>query len=78
LPFDDPIAIVIKQLNDHFWHAETRVICNSLGANPFYHAQTQLPPFFSQVLLQTPIVGEFTNDQARTNFLPPRLTRPVD
>jgi hypothetical protein len=78
LPFDEQIATVGQDLKDHFWHAEARVICNSFGAYLFLHAQTQMPSFPGRVLLLSPIVGEFTNAQARTNFSPPRPTRLKD
>jgi hypothetical protein len=78
LPFDEQIATVGQDLKDHFWHEEARVICNSFGAYLFLHAQTQLPSFPGRVLLLSPIVGEFTNVQARTSFSPPRPTRLKD
>ncbi len=78
LPFDEQIATVGQDLKDHFWHKEARVICNSFGAYLFLHAQTQLPSFPGRVLLLSPIVGEFTNVQARTSFSPPRPTRLKD
>jgi hypothetical protein len=78
LPFDEQIASVGQDLKDHFWYEEARVICNSFGAYIFLHAQTQLPPFPGRVLLLSPIVGEFTNAQARTSFSPPRPTRLKD
>ncbi len=78
LPFDEQIATVGQDLKDHFWHGEARVICNSFGAYLFLHAQTQLPSFPGRVLLLSPIVGEFTNAEARTSFSPPRPTRLKD
>jgi hypothetical protein len=75
LPFDEQIATVAQDLKEHFWHDEARVICNSFGAYLFLHAQTQMPSFPGRVLLLSPIVGEFTNAQARTSFSPPRPTR---
>ena len=78
LPFDEQIATVGQDLKDHFWHDEAQVICNSFGAYFFLHAQTQMPSFPGRVLLLSPIVGEFTNAQARTSFSPPRPTRLKD
>jgi hypothetical protein len=78
LPFDKQIATVGQDLKDHFWHADARVICNSFGAYLFLHAQTKLPSFPGRVLLLSPIVGEFTNAEARTSFSPPRPTRLKD
>jgi hypothetical protein len=34
-----------------------------------------MPSFVGRVLLLSPIVGEFTNEEARTSFSPPRPTR---
>ena len=78
LPFDEQIATVGQDLKDHFWHADARVICNSYGAYLFLHAQAQLQSFPGRVLLLSPIVGEFTNSEARTSFSPPRPTRLMD
>ena len=78
LPFDEQIATVGQDLKEHFWHADARVICNSFGAYLFLHAQTQLPSFPGRVLLLSPIVGEFTNAEARTSFSPPRPTKLKD
>ena len=75
LPFDEQIATVGQDLKDHFWHADARVICNSFGAYLFLHGQTLMPSFPGRVLLLSPILGEFTNAQARTSFSPPRPTR---
>ena len=41
----------------------------------FWHEQAQLPAFVGRVLLLSPIVGEFTNEQAMTSFSPPRPDR---
>lgn len=75
LPFDEQIQTVMQDLQDQFWHERAQVICNSFGAYLFLHAQTQMPRFPGRVLLLSPIVGEFTNEQARTSFSPPRPTR---
>jgi hypothetical protein len=75
LPFDEQISTVGQDLKDHFWHADARVICNSFGAYLFLHAQTRMPSFPGRVLLLSPIVGEFTNAEARTSFSPPRPTK---
>ena len=51
------------------------MVCNSFGSYLFLHAQVQLPAFVGRVLLLSPIVGEFTNEQAMTSFSPPRPER---
>lgn len=75
LPFDEQVQTVMSDLQAHFWHARAQVVCNSFGAYLFLHAQAQMPAFPGRVLLLSPIVGEFTSDQTRTTFSPPRPTR---
>jgi hypothetical protein len=75
LPFDEQIQTIMDDLQDHFWHAQAQVICNSFGSYLFLHAQAQMPSFTGRVLLLSPIVGEFTSDQNRTTFSPPRPRR---
>ena len=78
LSFEEQIQVVIQDLQDHFWHEQARVICNSFGSYLFLHAQAQMPAFVGRVLLLSPIVGEFTNEQTRTSFSPPRPQRLKD
>ena len=78
MSFPDQIETVCNDINDNFWDESARVICNSFGAYIFLHAQAQLgEPYIGKVLLLSPIVGEFANnDEARPmNFIPPRSTR---
>lgn len=75
LHFDEQVQTVMSDLQAHFWHARAQVVCNSFGAYLFLHAQAQMPAFPGRVLLLSPIVGEFTSDQTRTTFSPPRPTR---
>ena len=75
LSFEEQIQVVTHDLQDHFWHEQARVICNSFGSYLFLHAQAQMPAFVGRVLLLSPIVGEFTNEQTRTSFSPPRPQR---
>jgi hypothetical protein len=75
LPFDEQVQTIVDDLQNHFWHEKAGVICNSFGAYLFLHAQTHMPSFVGRVLLLSPIVGEFTNEQAKTSFLPPRPER---
>lgn len=75
MSFSDQIETVCNDLKDNFWNECARVICNSFGAYIFLHAQAQLgEPYVGKVLLLSPIVGEFANnDEDRPmNFLPPR------
>lgn len=75
LPFDKQLQTVMRDLQEHFWHEQAQVVCNSFGSYLFLHAQAQLPAFVGRVLLLSPIVGEFTNEQAMTSFSPPRPDR---
>ena len=75
LPFQEQVDLVAQDLQAHFWQADARVVANSFGAYLFLHAQAQLPPFPGRVLLLSPIVGEFSNDDTQMNFIPPRVER---
>ena len=72
LPFDEQIQTVMLDLQDHFWNPKAQVVCNSFAAYLFLHTQTQMASFPGRVLLLSPIVGEFANEQSRTAFSPPR------
>ena len=78
IQFQEQIDTVATDLQEHFWSADARVICNSFGAYIALHAFAQLAtPYLGNVMLLSPIVGEFANnDEARPmNFIPPRSTR---
>ncbi len=75
LPFAEQVKAIVQDLHDHFWHEQAQVVCNSFGSYLFLHAQAELPAFVGRVLLLSPIVGEFTNENARTSFSPPRPDR---
>ncbi len=75
LGFEDQLQIIRQDLQENFWHEQARVVCNSYGSYLFLHAQSQMAPFPGRVLMLSPIVGEFTSDETRTTFSPPRPTR---
>jgi hypothetical protein len=75
LPFFEQVLTIRQDLQDHFWDERAMVVCNSFGAYLFLHAQAQMDPFIGRVLLLSPIVGEFSNEQAQLSFSPPRPTR---
>jgi pimeloyl-ACP methyl ester carboxylesterase len=75
ISFDDQVQTIIEDIKNHFWHEQAHVVCNSFGSYLFLHAQALMPSFIGRVLLLSPIVGEFTNEEARTSFSPPRPTR---
>jgi hypothetical protein len=72
LAFDEQVKAVMTDLQTYFWDEKAQIVCNSFGAYLFLHAQAHLPAFVGRVLLLSPIVGEFTNENARTSFSPPR------
>ena len=72
LSFSDQVDTINKDLKDHFWHSEARVVANSFGAYLFLHAQAQMDAFIGKVLLLSPIVGEFGNSETMMNFVPAR------
>lgn len=75
LPFEEQVQCVVEDLQTHFWREQAKVICNSFGAYLFLHAQAQMPAFVGRVLLLSPIVGEFSSEETRTTFSPPRPQR---
>ena len=72
LGFQEQVDAVANDLQGSFWSTEARVIANSFGAYLFLHAQAQLPPYPGKVILLSPIVGEFANQETEMNFIPPR------
>ena len=78
LDFQKQIDHIADDLRDGFWHEDARVIANSFGAYLFLHAQTQLPAYVGRVILLSPIVGEFGNEETQMNFIPPRADRLLD
>ena len=72
LAFSEQVEAVANDLQDRFWNTEARVIANSFGAYLFLHAQAQLQPYPGKVILLSPIVGEFANQDTEMNFIPPR------
>ena len=78
ISFQEQIDTVCNDLKEHFWSADARVICNSFGAYIALHSFAQLAtPYIGKVLLLSPIVGEFENqdEDKPMTFLPPRSTR---
>jgi alpha-beta hydrolase superfamily lysophospholipase len=62
LPFEQQVDAVAQDLTDHFWREDAYVVAVSFGAYLFLHAQAQLPPYLGNVLLLSPIVGQFSSD----------------
>ncbi len=72
LGFQKQVDAVANDLQGSFWSTKARVIANSFGAYLFLHAQALLPPYPGKVILLSPIVGEFANQETEMNFIPPR------
>lgn len=75
LKFQEQVDIVAKDLSTHFWSEDSFVIANSFGAYLFLNAQAQLEPYIGRVILLSPIVGEFSNEETLTTFVPPYAGR---
>jgi hypothetical protein len=72
LSFQEQIELVAQDIQKNFWHPEAKILANSFGAYLFLHAQTLMPAYIGKVLLLSPIVGEFSNNETGTHFVPPR------
>lgn len=72
LAFSQQVELVAQDLAKDFWHDQARVVANSFGAYLFLNAQAQLAPYVGHVLLLSPIVGEFFNEETRMGFVPPQ------
>ena len=72
LSFTDQVETVKEDLLNHFWTEDSRVIANSFGAYLFLHAQASLEPYPGKVLLLSPIVGGFADDETGRFFSPPQ------
>jgi hypothetical protein len=71
LRFQEQIEIISKDLNDRFWSKDSCVIASSFGAYLFLNAQAQMKPFIGKVVLLSPIIGDFSNQETLTTFVPP-------
>jgi hypothetical protein len=72
LSFQEQIEQVSSDLQQHFWSTDSRVIANSFGAYLFLHAQASMKPYIGKVLLLSPIVGDFDDEDSSRSFSPPR------
>ena len=75
LDFPQQVDLVADDLQANFWQEDARVIANSFGAYLFLHAQAQMKPYIGRVILLSPIVGEFANEETGMNFIPPRADK---
>ena len=75
LGFQQQVDAIASDLEREFWSEDAHVIANSFGAYLFLHAQAQLMPYVGRVILLSPIVGEFGNEETQMNFIPPRADK---
>ena len=72
LSFTDQVETVKEDLLNNFWTEDSSVIANSFGAYIFLHAQASLEPYPGKVLLLSPIVGGFADEETGRFFSPPQ------
>jgi len=72
LDFQSQVSLAVEVLRKESLKENSRVIANSFGAYLFLHAQAELEPFAGKVLLLSPIVGEFFDEDTLRTFIPPR------
>lgn len=75
LSFQEQVEHVARDIQTHYWAEDARILANSFGAYLFLHAQTLMPAYIGKVLLLSPIVGEFSNNETGTHFVPPRARK---
>lgn len=75
LDFDVQVETVAADLKASFWYDDALVIANSYGAYLLLLALSSLSGYPGRILLLSPIVGEFSNDQNRIGFIPPYANR---
>ncbi len=75
LGFDMQVETVAADLKTSFWREDALDIANSYGAYLLLLALSSLTIFPGKILLLSPIVGEFSNDETRIGFIPPYATR---
>jgi hypothetical protein len=72
LPFQEQVRLVAEDLERDFWSEDARVVANSFGGYLFLHAQALLDGVYpGRVLILSPIVGGFTNEQSMRRYYPP-------
>lgn len=71
LRFQQQVDTIANDLSNHHWHENSCVIANSFGAYLFLNAQSQIQPYIGKVILLSPIVGDFSNTETLTTYVPP-------
>jgi alpha-beta hydrolase superfamily lysophospholipase len=75
LTFSEQIGLIAEDIQSTFWHEDCHIVANSFGAYLFLNAQTMMSPYIGKLLLLSPIVGEFSNQETRMGFIPPQAGR---
>lgn len=75
LDFQQQVDLVAEDLAARHWTDDGLVIANSFGAYLFLHAQSQLQPYIGRVVLLSPILGEFSDEDELKYFVPPLADR---
>ena len=76
--FQVQIDLIANDLCELFWDEECCVIANSFGAYLFLNAQAKMKPYIGKVILLSPIIGDFSNEETLTTFVPPYAGRIID
>jgi len=75
LDFNDQVDTIAQDLIRDFWSKDSRIVANSFGAYLLLHALAKLEPYKGNIILLSPIVGEFKSDEIRMGFIPPYSKR---
>jgi len=75
LPFLDQVRLVANDLQKYFWTPESKVVANSFGAYLLLNALPQMPPYVGEILLLSPIIGTFEDEETARTFEPPYSER---
>jgi alpha-beta hydrolase superfamily lysophospholipase len=72
LSFNEQVDLVCADLKEHFWLPDAHVVAVSFGAYLFLHAQARMESYPGNVLLLSPIVGQFGSESIGLGFIPPK------
>lgn len=71
LRFQQQVDAIASDICNKHWSEDSCVIANSFGAYLFLNAQSQMKPYIGKVVLLSPILGDFSNTQTLTTYVPP-------
>jgi len=78
IDFSDQVGTIASDIASNFSDVDARIVANSYGAYLLLHALAEMKPFAGKVMLLSPIVGEFSNEEIRMGFIPPYSKRLLD